>query len=79
MYTHMIACAFLVHLTPFVVSGLQDITTTVDFTEAAEAGEAAGWRTAAYAPIFQLEPGTPGERFPVSGCLLVYRQRHIYI
>eukprot|EP00913_Durusdinium_trenchii_P000591 g546.t1 len=35
--------------------GLQDITMTVDFTEAAGAGSTAGWRTAAYAPIFHLE------------------------
>lgn len=28
---------------------------TVDFTEAAGAGSTAGWRTAAYAPIFHLE------------------------
>lgn len=35
--------------------GLQDITMTVDFTEAAGAGRVAGWKTAAYAPIFHLE------------------------
>jgi hypothetical protein len=35
---------------------LQDITMTVDFTEAAGAGRVAGWKTAAYAPIFHLEP-----------------------
>ena len=35
---------------------LQDITMTVDFTEAAGAGSMAGWKTAAYAPIFHLEP-----------------------
>ena len=29
---------------------------TVDFTEAAGAGSMAGWKTAAYAPIFHLEP-----------------------
>ena len=29
---------------------------TVDFTEAAGAGSVAGWKTAAYAPIFHLEP-----------------------
>lgn len=28
---------------------------TVDFTEAAGAGSMAGWKTAAYAPIFHLE------------------------
>ena len=37
-------------------SCLQDITMTVDFTEAAGAGSMAGWKTAAYAPIFHLEP-----------------------
>lgn len=36
--------------------GLQDITMTVDFTEAAGAGSLAGWRAVAYAPIFHLEP-----------------------
>ena len=35
--------------------GLQDITMTVDFTEAAGAGSMAGWRPVAYAPIFHLE------------------------
>ena len=35
---------------------LQDITMTVDFTEAAGADRVAGWKTAAYAPIFHLEP-----------------------
>ncbi|CAE7195600.1 unnamed protein product [Symbiodinium natans] len=36
--------------------GLQDITMTVDFTEAAEAGrQLAQWTTRAYGPIFHLE------------------------
>ncbi|CAE7877668.1 unnamed protein product [Symbiodinium microadriaticum] len=36
--------------------GLQDITMTVDFTEAAEAGrKLAQWNTRAYGPIFHLE------------------------
>lgn len=36
--------------------GLQDLTTSVDFTEVAEAGrQLAGWKVLAYGPIFLLE------------------------
>merc|ERR1719171_3265226 len=35
--------------------GLQDITTSVDFTEVAEAGQEVGWEPRAYGPMMFLE------------------------
>merc|ERR550537_1478561 len=40
--------------------GLQDLTTSVDFTEVAEAGRSLGWDVSAYGPLFFLELSDAG-------------------